>query len=45
MDDINNSGYCELKPQDAINKSWLMMILFILGHENMNLIAINKSEL
>ena len=45
MDDMNNSGCCELKPQDAINNSWLRMILLILGCEPMTLIAINSSEL
>ena len=45
MDDMNNSGCCELKPQDAMNNLWLRMILMILGCEPMALIAINNSEL
>ena len=45
MDDVNNLGCCELKPKDAMNNSWMRMILMILGHEPMALIAINISEL
>ena len=42
MDDMNNSGCCEIKPQDAMNNSWLKMILMSLGHKPMTLIAINS---
>ena len=45
MDDMNNSGCFELKPQDAMTKSWLRMILMIFGHETMFLIVINSLEL
>ena len=45
VDDMDNLGCCELKPQDAINNSWLRMILMNLGHEPMALIAINSSKL
>ena len=42
---MNNSGCCELKPQDVMNNSWLRRILMILGHEPMALIAINSLKL
>ena len=45
VDDVNNLGCCELKPKDAMNNSWLRMILLILRCEPMTLIAINISEL
>ena len=45
MDEMNNSGCCELKPKDAMNNSWLRMILLILRCEPMTLIAINSLEL
>ena len=43
MDDMNDSGCCEFKPQDAMNNSWLRIILMILGCELMALITINYS--
>ena len=38
MDDMNNLGCCELEPKDAMNNSWMRMILIILGHELIRLI-------
>ena len=43
--DMNKSGCCEIKPQDALNNSWLRMISTILGREPIDLITINNSEL
>ena len=45
VDHMNNSECYELKPQDAMNNSWMRMILMILGREPMALITINNSEL
>ena len=43
MDDMNNSGSCELRPLDAMNN--LRMIWTILGHEHMSLNVMNNSRL
>ena len=42
MDDKNNSRCYKLKPLDTMNNIGLRMIRMILGHEPMNLNAMNS---
>ena len=45
MDDMNDSRSLELRPLDAMNRSWLWMIRTILLHELKPLDAMNSSGL
>ena len=45
MDDINDSGYCEPRPLDAMNNLELRMIQTVLGRESMSLNIMINSRL
>ena len=45
MDDMNNSGFYELRPLDAMNNIGLWMIQMIVGIEPMTLNVMNNSKL